>query len=146
MMKIRASLVAITVAAAGVVVPAGSASADGIGGWIEEEGDVVYHQDPLLGTAPGTDGARSAPRHTGSAQTRVVNGTSQKRAVGRTTWNGVYHYTTARLEHTWPSSGVIATSGRVWGVHSTSATSPWRSFNPKADSNGYGIARTYYGR
>lgn len=164
MKKTRASLVALTLAAGGLVVPASSASAEGIGGWIEEigavdyqpgpvtggwveeHGAVVHDQEPDLGVRPELSGARSAAQHTGSAETRVISGTTNKRAVGRTTWNRVYHYTTAQLERTWPSSGVIATSGRNWGVDSTSAVSPWRAYNPEADSDGYGIAKTYYGR
>lgn len=28
----------------------------------------------------------------------TINGTTEKRAVGQTTWTGVYHYTRARME------------------------------------------------
>ena len=40
----------------------------------------------------------ASPKHTGKAEERTHNGTSQKRAHGWTTWVGKYHYTRARME------------------------------------------------
>ncbi len=59
---------------------------------------------------------------------------------------GVKHYTTARLEHYWPNKGVITSSGRKYGTGKSQAVTKWVPFNPNAKSNGYGRARTYYGR
>ncbi|AWE42403.1 hypothetical protein DDD63_06170 [Actinobaculum sp. 313] len=56
------------------------------------------------------------------------------------------HYTTARLEHQAPYSGVITTSGQQWGWHGTEAKTKWKAFNPNLPSGGIGRARTYYGK
>lgn len=91
-------------------------------------------------------GVFATVKHVGKAESRTISGTTNKRAHGGTTWAGTRHYTTAQLEHYWPHSGVIATSGRKYGTGGTEAVSPWKAFNPNAPSNGNGQARTYYGR
>lgn len=108
------------------------------GGW-SEDGSVI-------GGVNGAVGPFANPSHRGAAEEKVISGTSNKRAHGWTTWSGTQHYTTAQLEHYWPNSGVIATSGRKYGTGGTEAISPWKAFNPNATSNGNGIAKTYYGR
>lgn len=105
------------------------------GGWSETQGT----------TSTGI-GVLATVNHVGKAETKTISGTSLKRAHGWTTWAGTRHYTTAQLEHYWPASGVIATSGRKYGTGGTEAISPWKAFNPNATSSGFGQARTYYGR
>jgi hypothetical protein len=106
-----------------------------VGGWVEGRG-----------TSATGIGVLATVNHVGKAETKTISGTSNKRAHGWTTWAGTRHYTTAQLEHYWPASGVIATSGRKYGTGGTEAISPWKAFNPNATSNGNGQARTYYGR
>jgi hypothetical protein len=112
-----------------------------VGGWTEGQGAFV------VGI-----GVRATANHVGKAESKTISGTSNKRAHGWTTWTtwttwaGTRHYTTAQLEHYWPASGVIATSGRKYGTGGTEAISPWKAFNPNATSGGNGTARTYYGR
>ena len=105
-----------------------------LGGWDENEG---YYTNSFQLRA------QSSPIHTGKAEETVINGTSAKRAVGQTTWTGVYHYTRARMEDIvlGINFGVLTDSGRVWGTSNTSATSPWWLFN----GDTMGSARTYYG-
>lgn len=112
------------------------------GGWSESGGTVVAQQ----GTAESPQLTNFAVNHRGKAESKTINGTSHKRSHGWTTWANVRHYTTAQLEHYWPYSGVIATSGRKWGTGGTEAVTKWVAFNPNAASSGYGQARTYYGR
>lgn len=147
MKNVRISLLALGVATVGILVPATGASAGDLGGWSEQQGLVSNQglQDRLAQSSLGATLAASV-KHTGQAENKVINGTSHKRSHGWTTWSGVYHYTTARLEHYWPSSGVIATSGRQWGTSGTEAVTVWKAFNPNAASNGNGAAKTYYGR
>ncbi len=138
---VLAGTVAIVIAASTVVsaAPANAdATADGsvLGGWSETQGPVPR----------ASIGTRATVNHRGTAERRVIGGTTHKRSHGWTTWSGVRHYTTARLEHTWPASGVIATSGRKWGTGGTEAVTGWKRFDPNATSSGYGSARTYYGR
>lgn len=78
--------------------------------------------------------------HRGAAEEKVVNGTTHKRAKGWTTWVGVRHYTTARMES---GRTVLTSSGRQWGTSGTQATSPWFVAN---HTYGKGSARSYYGR
>ncbi|EPH99055.1 hypothetical protein D920_01423 [Enterococcus faecalis 13-SD-W-01] len=85
---------------------------------------------------------RSTPRHSGRKETTVISGNTAYRARGWTTWAGVYHYTTARMETRWTGS-VLTTSGRVWGRNGTEAVSPWFRINSVQTD---GVARTYYGR
>ncbi|RTE48442.1 hypothetical protein EKN07_09865 [Actinobaculum sp. 352] len=117
-----------------------------VGGWSEDGG---YFSDPSA-TAVSEEimpaAATGTPRHTGKAEYTIINGTSHKRAHGWTTWTGVLHYTHARLEHYWPHSGVIASSGRRWGKGGTEAYTRWVAYNPNKPSNGNGKARTYYGK
>lgn len=107
--------------------------ASDIGGWSEEEGNFVIENQEGNGNAP-----YSTPYHVGERENGVKNGTSRSRAHGWTTWQGVYHYTTARME-SWGT--VLTTSGRQWGTTTTYAVSPWWYFN--GDTTG--SARTYYG-
>ncbi|MGF7486161.1 hypothetical protein [Lactococcus lactis] len=104
-----------------------------VGGWSEDEGMYVNN---LYGNLM----LRSSPHHTGQAETKTINGTGHKRAHGWTTWPGIKHYTTARLEQ---GSYVNGTSGRVWGTGGTEAASPWKPYTTSGDP---GRARTYYGR
>lgn len=74
--------------------------------------------------------AASNPQHAGWAEYKG----EQRRAVGETTWKGVYHYTRARLE----GLGLVHhDSGRKWKWHDTRTESPW--------GHKYWSARTYYG-
>lgn len=130
------ALAAVPASAAGQPVVGTTSGA--VGGWSEATG--------AFGTAASGIGVFASPNHRGASEQKTINGTTNKRAHGWTTWAGVRHYTTAQLEHYWPASGVIASSGRKWGTGGTEAVSPWRAFNPNAASNGNGQARTYYGR
>lgn len=124
----------------GIATPAnavseGTGGSGPVGGWSETQGN----------DRAGL-GIFATVNHVGKAETKTISGTSNKRAHGWTTWAGTAHYTTAQLEHYWPNSGVIATSGRKYGTGGTEAISPWKAFNPNASSSGFGQARTYYGR
>lgn len=143
MKKISYSLLSLAIAAVGIALPVTSASAEDRGGWSEQEGAFVNQRTGLRAGLSVT--AASTPSHTGKSETTTISGTTHKRSHGWTTWTGVYHYTTAQLEHTWPSSGVIATSGRKWGTSGTEAVTKYVAFRPDAPSSGHGSARTYYG-
>ncbi len=114
------------------------------GGW-SEDGAAIVSYEGGGGIAPASD-----PRHGGEAQnSKNGQGTGIKRAYGWTTWVGVYHYTTAQMEHSGifclMNGKVIKTSGRVWGNNGTEAYSPWATFNPDVCCGNLGSARTYYG-
>ena len=132
------------VLAATLIAPSVSAAQAGGegGGWSETTGSYA--------TSGGATTNRSfregVPDHRGEAQRKTVNGTTYKRAHGWTLWNGVCHHTTANLEHHWPKGSIISSSGRVKRWHYTEAWSGWVAYDPHARSNGFGIARTYYGR
>lgn len=113
-----------------------SDEANAVGGWSEEDG---YFINPYA-YSKALEGATTyaTPKHTGQAEERTYNGTSQKRAHGWTTWVGTYHYTRARMED-W--GAILTDSGRQWGTGGTEAISPWWSFN----GDTLGSARTYYG-
>ena len=113
-----------------------TSESNAIGGWSEEDGYFVNPQAYSKAMEDGTTYA--SPKHTGKAEERTHNGTSQKRAHGWTTWVGKYHYTRARME-SWGT--VLTDSGRQWGTNGTEAISPWWSF----DGFTTGTARTYYG-
>lgn len=142
--KISYSLLSLAIAAAGIALPVTSASAEDRGGWSEQEGAFVNQEAGLR--AGLSVAAAATPRHTGKSETATINGTTHKRSHGWTTWTGVYHYTTAQLEHVFPASGVITTSGRKWGTSGTEAVTKYVAFSPSSASDGYGIARTYYGK
>lgn len=113
-----------------------------LGGW-SEDGSVIETQ--------AADGIAtfSEPRHSGEAQQSLNSqGTTIKRAHGWTTWVGVYHYTTAQMEHQglFCNGKVFTTSGRKWGTSGTEAYSPWTTFIPETCCDHLGQARTYYGR
>ncbi|MGW9004243.1 hypothetical protein [Brevibacterium casei] len=79
------------------------------GGWSEEQGEVYSSsssENPIVAFASGV-------KHTGKAEEKTIKGTTNKRSHGWTTWKGVKHYTTARLERYWPNKGVITSSGRM---------------------------------
>lgn len=113
-----------------------TSESNAVGGWSEEDGYFVNPQAYSKAMEDGTTYA--SPKHTGKAEERTHNGTSQKRAHGWTTWVGKYHYTRARMED-W--GAILTDSGRQWGTDGTEAISPWWSFN--GDTSG--SARTYYG-
>lgn len=110
--------------------------ATAIGGWSEEDGYFINPE--AFSKALGEVSTYATPKHTGKAEERTYNGTSQKRAHGWTTWVGKYHYTRARMED-WGT--VLTDSKRQWGTDGTEAISPWWSFN----GDTLGSARTYYG-
>ncbi len=125
-----------------LLVPATSAQAnDVLGGWSEDGGAFAAHGHALPFAA-----LAATPKHTGKAEDTLIGGTTHKRSHGWTTWVGTYHYTTAQLEHNWPYSGVIATSGRKWGTGGTEAVTKWVAYDPYANSGGHGKAKTYYGK
>lgn len=136
---------AFVIALACCAIPAAMAYADDgkdVGGWSEEQGYFIVAEasgdvQPL---------ANSQVQHTGKAEQKSINGTTNKRAHGWTTWAGKYHYTTAQLEHYGPfCSGVFTSSGRQWGWSGTEAYTAWRPFKPNACCDNIGQARTYYG-
>ncbi len=118
-----------------------------MGGWSEDGG--YYTVPSAVDTGDEIMSAARKPgvvRHTGRSEKTTIRGTTHKRSHGWTTWRNVYHYTTARLEHQAPYSGVITTSGQQWGWHGTEAKTKWTAFNPNLPSGGIGRARTYYGK
>lgn len=140
MKKMKMSLAIAAIVVGAVAVPAGAANASDLGGWSEETGSFSTSSAPTGVSVRAA--AASTVKHTGKAEETVKAGTTNKRAHGWTTWAGVYHYTTARME-TYSGSVVYNTSGRQWGTSGTEAISPWRAAT-KAD--GTGSARTYYGK
>jgi hypothetical protein len=126
----------MSIAVAAVALPAGAASAADLGGWDEDAGSFsTASRVEAFGVAP-----RAQVNHRGAAEERVVNGTTNKRAKGWTTWVGVRHYTTAQMES---GSKVLTSSGRQWGRSGTQATSPWFVAN---HTYGKGHAKSYYGK
>ncbi|BDZ48878.1 hypothetical protein GCM10025867_11190 [Frondihabitans sucicola] len=51
---------------------------------------------------------------------------------------------TAQLER--GGGAVITSSGRKWGTSGTEAVSAYKAFKPNAADNGWGHAKTYYGK
>lgn len=148
-MKRVAAAGGVLALALGFLSPHASAeSGQDVGGWDEVAGSFAVNQNSAGSSgliAPMASGAN----HRGEAETKTINGTTNKRAKGWTTWVGQYHYTRARMESDaafGSNKGKIWTdSGRQWGTNGTSAVSPWKAFNP--DNPGTpGKARTYYGR
>ncbi|MBO3723711.1 hypothetical protein J5X07_01455 [Actinomyces bowdenii] len=133
------------VLAATLIAPSVSAAQQGVegGGWSETTGSYSTSSGGISAKRSFREGV---PHHSGEAQRKSINGTTHKRAHGWTRWNGVCHHTTAQLEHHWPRGQVISSSGRVKRWHYSEAWSSWVAYNPNARSNGYGLARTYYGR
>ena len=86
-----------------------TSESNAVGGWSEEDGYFVNPQAYSKAMEDGTTYA--SPKHTGKAEERTHNGTSQKRAHGWTTWVGKYHYTRARMED-W--GAILTDSGRQW--------------------------------
>lgn len=126
----------VTTYAAELPVTSKESELNAVGGWSEENG---YYVNPQAFSKAMEDASTySSPKHTGKAEERTYNGTSQKRAHGWTTWVGKYHYTRARMED-W--GAILTDSGRQWGNDGTEAISPWWSFN----GDTLGSARTYYG-
>lgn len=118
------------------------ASATDFGGWDEEIGEFVIISDQEIPVSKGVAGIMSStPRHSGTSEQKIINGTTNKRAHGWTTWTGEYHYTTAQMEDRflWFEPRILTTSGRAWGWNGTEAISPWWAF----DGDTLGSARTY---
>lgn len=114
----------------------GSIKASEIGYWDETDG---YSITENLNSSK----VRSKPKHTGKSEKKGIDGTDHKRAVGKTEWAGVYHYTRARLiDKTFMINwGTIEDSNRKWGTGKTTATTDWWPMNPDV----YAQARTNYG-
>ncbi|OEG10715.1 hypothetical protein BCR25_09125 [Enterococcus termitis] len=110
-----------------------SANAEEVGGWSENEGNYLN---------PNVVLPRATVKHTGKRETKNISGTTNSRAHGWTTWQGVRHYTTAQMERYYTGK-VVTTSGRKYGTSGTEAISPW--FKP-AYGEDTAAARTYYGR
>jgi hypothetical protein len=139
--KITGCVVITALVTACVLVPATASNARERGGWSERSDTTVTTTE---GPARFDETTRATVSHRGAAETKVINGTSNKRAHGWTTWAGVNHYTTAQLER--GNGAVITSSGRKWGVSGTEAISAYRPFSPNAADSGWGHAKTYYGR
>jgi hypothetical protein len=145
-MKKLASVVGVTgLVAVGILVPTATSHASDLGGWNEGSGSSESHESGVVSSSASTGlmGA-GTPNHRGKVETKVIKGTTNKRAHGWTTWTGVKHYTTAQLER--GNGAVITSSGRKWGVNGTEAISDYRAINPKAADSGWGHAKTYYGK
>ncbi len=108
-----------------------------VGGWSEDSG--------YFTTLPASRAGQ--PQHTGQTEQRSVNGTTNKRAHGWTTWVGQYHFTRACMEHNgmFCNGQIITDSQRQWGFDGTEAISPWTAFNPNKCCGNLGSGRTYYG-
>ena len=63
-----------------------TSESNAVGGWSEEDGYFVNPQAYSKAMEDSTTYA--SPKHTGKAEERTHNGTSQKRAHGWTTWVG----------------------------------------------------------
>jgi len=137
--SVLAAGLALGVIVCGTTAAQAESTAAPTGGWSEESGSFTNASSRGISTF-------ATPKHTGKAENKTINGTSAKRSHGWTTWAGTRHYTTAQLEHTWPSKGVITTSGRQWGTGGTEAVTKYVKFDPNAASNGFGKAKTYYGK
>lgn len=143
MKKFAGSIGVVALVAVGVLVPATTSNASDLGGWDERSGVLaVDGSTGAVGTASVVPVA--TVNHRGASETKVISGTSNKRAHGWTTWSGVRHYTTAQLER--GSGAVITSSGRKWGTSGTEAVSAYKAFKPNAADNGWGHAKTYYGK
>ncbi|KQR44192.1 hypothetical protein ASF82_11845 [Frigoribacterium sp. Leaf164] len=137
MKKMKMSIAVAALVVGAVALPAGVAGAAELGGWDENTGWFSTSSGPEIG---GRSAAVTAVNHRGASEEKVVNGYTNKRAKGWTTWVGVRHYTTARMES---GSTVLTSSGRQWGTSGTQATSPWFVAN---HTYGKGSAKSYYGR
>lgn len=146
-MKNRKLFNLVCVASLAIIMAFGAATAVAYpitGGWSEEGG--YFYESSQAQQGGSSVSLLSTPQHTGKADTKVIDGTTNKRSHGWTTWVGVRHYTLARLEHNGLfCSGIIA-SKRNTGVGGTEAKTVWKPFNPNACCDGFGGARTYYGR
>lgn len=123
---------------------------DVIGGWDEDIGYFVNEGEYLRSlnekesnVIEEKSAAKSTVKHTGERERSDEGGTTHFRAHGWTTWEGVYHYTRARMEEESIIFGdrVLTDSGRIWGTSGTEAISPWWYFDPTVNEK----ARTYYG-
>lgn len=120
-----------------------------VGGWNEESGyfesttdyEKTMMTDKSLFSAEMMT-ARSAVKHTGKREEKVINGTTNSRAHGWTTWMGVHHYTRAQMTAWSDASNVFTDSQRQWGDDGTEAISPWYKASEYGDN---GKARTFYG-
>ncbi|MFE5473172.1 hypothetical protein [Bacillus safensis] len=125
----RKSFVLSVVAFAGLlgssVLPSNASATEHLG-WDEDIGVVQQGFATLAASKPQS--------HKGYRE--LNDRMNRHRAVGITKWKGKKHYTTARYEKRWPLSGVITSSGRVWGTGKTIAKSGWCQG---------GKAKTYWG-
>ncbi|PTX48305.1 hypothetical protein C8P63_14614 [Melghirimyces profundicolus] len=106
-------------------VPTFASESSGVtGGWTEGEGYWNANEVSTL-----------AAEHHGWVEAHPYDA-DLERAVGETYWDGVYHYTRARME---TIGGTPETdSGRQWDWDYTYAASPYAAYTY--------VARTYYGR
>lgn len=112
------------------------------GGWEEKTGAFFEQGDYLIPEIPAFRLTRSNPIHHGWRENRFQKNGLESRAVGSTTWPGVYHYTRAQMVE-WRGLGrVTSDSGRVWGMGGTQAYSGW-VFEGELATH---IAKTFYGR
>ncbi|WP_339099612.1 hypothetical protein IGL98_001057 [Enterococcus sp. DIV0840] len=123
----------VVVAFIGLTFSPMSVNAEEVGGWSEENGNYLN---------PNVILPRAAVNHRGKRESNVISGNTAYRAHGWTTWKGVYHYTTARMEKH-RSGTVLTTSNRKYGWNGTEAASPWYRISYGEDT---AAARTYYGR
>ncbi|WP_051280854.1 hypothetical protein [Anaerovorax odorimutans] len=143
--EILGTAVAILVMATSVPI-----FATDLGGWDEEEGSFSLQNaegyslqtqkvDSLQNDISNisTTKAKSTAKHTGKSEKKLINGTTNKRAHGWTTWKGVYHYTTAQMKR----YGKVVTTDTDWDTGGTEAISPWLAF----DGESLGHAKTFYG-
>ncbi|QOR37014.1 hypothetical protein IMX26_14545 [Clostridium sp. 'deep sea'] len=124
-----------------MIVPA---FADVHGGWDEDTG---YFKTKLVNRDSLNIklSAQNDPKHTGKREREDIDGTTNYRAHGWTTWVDVYHYTRARMEERnifGQLKRVLTDSGQQYGTSGTEAKSPWWPFDPDVNEK----ARTYYGR
>ncbi|CAH8769574.1 hypothetical protein QJQ58_13545 [Paenibacillus dendritiformis] len=106
------------------------------GGWDEKNGYFTISNN----TPTSLSLAASSPKHEGSVESAYGGkNVLLERAVGKTTWEGVYHYSRARFEGRLTGK-ITADSDRVWGTSETEAYSDWidRFLTDWA-------AKTYYG-
>ncbi|PPF41876.1 hypothetical protein C5B85_18315 [Pseudoclavibacter sp. AY1F1] len=136
MMKTLRGLLVVAATVTLVGGMATTASAETLG-WSEVDGNVA--------SSSVEPGARAAQvNHRGTAEQKSINGTTNKRSHGWTTWSGVYHYTRAQLKS---GSSINADSNRVYGRGGTEAVTAWKPFRVVGgDLVSPGTAYTFYGQ
>lgn len=104
-----------------------------LGGWTEEEGLFSHILD--------SRSTKATVKHTGKADYRYSGVKQEKRAHGWTTWQNVYHYTTAQMHSL--TGKVLSNSRRRWGTSGTEAISPYVGVG---EIPGSAKAKTFYGK